>query len=116
MKRLLVVEDEDAIREIFEMVLRSEGYEVHGKRTAAAALECLRVRRYDLVLTDFKLGREGNGVAVADAAVASGSKAIIVTGFSSEIPNEDRARHQVLDKPVRLRKVVEVVERQIGPA
>ena len=81
MKRLLVVEDEDAIREVFEMALRAAGYEVHGKRTAAAALECTKLRRFDLVLTDFKLGREGNGVAVADAAAARGAKAIIVNGL-----------------------------------
>jgi CheY-like chemotaxis protein len=114
MKRILVVEDEEDVRTLVELVLRGVAYQVDSVRTAAAAREYIRTHAYDLVLTDFKLGSEGNGVTVADAAAEIGAKVVIVTGYAPSIPMEDRARHEILAKPVRPAELIKAVERQIG--
>jgi two-component system response regulator GlrR len=116
MKRILLVEDEDDLRAMFEFVLRDAGYEVEAVRTASAACEYLRSRAYDLLLTDWNLGSLGSGVTVADDAVKKGTKAIIVSGNSLAIAEKDRARHTVMAKPVRPTQLVDVIEREIGPA
>ena len=117
MKRILLVEDEEDVRALLRLVLRDAGYEVDTARSSIGAREFIRLRTYDLVLTDWRLGGGSgvNGVAIADSAVEKGIKAIIVTGFAPNIPEQDRARHHVLTKPVRPADLVRAVERQIGP-
>ena len=54
-RRLLVVEDDESIRDMIEMVLDSEGYEVVAATNGAAALDLLRQERPDLILLDMKM-------------------------------------------------------------
>src|SRR5487761_1456591 len=116
MQGILLVEDEEDIRTLLETALRSAGYHVDSVRTETAAQIFVKSQPYDLVLTDWKLGGEGNGIRVADAAVHRGAKTLVVTGFPLTIPEADRARHEVLAKPFRLAVLMEAVERLIGPA
>jgi CheY-like chemotaxis protein len=99
-------------------VLREAGYSVDTARSAIGAGEYIRLHRYDLVLTDWRLGggTASTGITIADAASRRGAKAIIVTGFAPSIPEDDRERHEVIEKPVRPSELVRAVERQIGPA
>ncbi|HLH26389.1 MAG TPA: response regulator [Chloroflexota bacterium] len=54
-RRLLVVEDDDSIRDMMEMVLASEGYEVVTARDGAVALATLNQEQPDLILLDMKM-------------------------------------------------------------
>ena len=114
MKRILVVEDQEDTRVLMELFLKTAGYAVDCARTMTGAREYIRARAYDLVLTDWRLGTRGNGVRVADAAVEKGSRAIIISGFARSIPENDRARHEVLLKPVRAGDLIAAIERQLG--
>jgi len=62
--RLLLVEDEAAIRLALSGLLRREGYEVVVAESGAAALEALADAPFDLVLTDLALGRGASGLDV----------------------------------------------------
>jgi signal transduction histidine kinase len=53
--RLLVVDDEEAIRDLFGIQLRREGYTVSMAGSAQQALDVLAAERIDLVLLDMKL-------------------------------------------------------------
>ena len=53
--RLLVVDDEEVIRDLFGIQLRREGYAVSMAGSAQQALEVLATERIDLVLLDMKL-------------------------------------------------------------
>jgi CheY-like chemotaxis protein len=55
--RVLVAEDDDALRELLERTLTSMGYEVHGARDGQAALDQALATRPDLVLTDIDMPR-----------------------------------------------------------
>ncbi len=56
-RRLLVVEDDASIREMIEMILASEGYDVVTARDGAEALAMLSRERPDLILLDMKMPR-----------------------------------------------------------
>lgn len=59
-KSILVVDDEKAQREILEMILSGEGYDVTTAASGEAALKFAREKRFDLALTDLKMtGMDG---------------------------------------------------------
>jgi len=62
--RILVVEDENAIRLALKGLLTREGYEVELAGDGAAAMSALANQAYDLVLTDLALGRGASGMDV----------------------------------------------------
>lgn len=55
--RILVVEDDPAIRRVFESVLGRAGYEIEEAVDGVEALEKLEAGRFDLVITDLALPR-----------------------------------------------------------
>ena len=59
-KSILVVDDEKSQREILEMILSGEGYEVTTASSGEAAMKFAKDRRFDLALTDLKMtGMDG---------------------------------------------------------
>jgi DNA-binding NtrC family response regulator len=59
-KSILVVDDEKSQREILEMILTGEGYEVTTASSGEAAIKFAKDRRFDLALTDLKMtGMDG---------------------------------------------------------
>jgi two-component system response regulator PilR (NtrC family) len=61
--RVLVVDDEDDIRELFDMTLAQMGLSVDCAGSFAEAVRCLEGTRYDLCLTDMRLP-DGNGLEI----------------------------------------------------
>jgi len=53
--RILVVEDDDSIRDLVDLVLSSAGYEVLTASDGAAALQVIGGARPDLVLLDMRM-------------------------------------------------------------
>lgn len=58
--KIMLVEDEVFIRELYEMVLKKEGYEVEAFGDGNEAVAALEKNAYDLVLLDIMLpGKDG---------------------------------------------------------
>lgn len=55
-KSILVVDDEKSQREILEMILSDEGYDVTTASSGEAAMKFVADRHFDLVLTDLQMG------------------------------------------------------------
>jgi len=64
-RRILVVDDEAAIRLFSSAVLRSSGYEVDAAEDGAAGWEALHGKDYDLLITDNQMPRV-SGVELID--------------------------------------------------
>jgi DNA-binding NtrC family response regulator len=62
--RILVVEDEQAIRFALRGLLKREGYEVELAEDGEAAIRVLDKATFDMVLTDLALGRGASGMDV----------------------------------------------------
>ena len=54
-KRILVIDDEDAIRKSFELALEDSGYAVNTASSGKEGLEMLKRDPYDLVFLDLKM-------------------------------------------------------------
>jgi DNA-binding response OmpR family regulator len=60
MTKILVVEDELSLCLLYEEELAAEGYEVTCVRDADSALEALRTKSFDLIITDIRMpGKDG---------------------------------------------------------
>lgn len=68
-KTVLVVEDEDAVRNLLRTMLRLAGYEVISCQDGAEALDLLAARggEVNLLITDINLGSGMDGFEVAEA-------------------------------------------------
>jgi CheY-like chemotaxis protein len=84
---VLVVEDEDALRNVVKRVLAAEGYNVH---TAANAAEALLLcadlgSQIDLVVTDVVMpGMSGREMAERLAPLCSTARVIFMSGYTDE--------------------------------
>jgi DNA-binding NtrC family response regulator len=84
--RVLVVEDEAAIRLALGGLLRREGYEVEQADSGDAALARLRGDAFDLVLTDLALGAGASGMDVLRAVKQAWPETpvVMITAHGSE--------------------------------
>ena len=81
---LLVVEDEDLARKNLVHVLEREGYAVIGVESGEKAVALLKEQPFDLVLTDFKMGRvDGLQVLEKCKALQPLVEVIIITGYAT---------------------------------
>lgn len=53
--RILVLDDDDDIREIYKVVLGQHGYHVEAAADGQTGWEALQARRYDLLITDHEM-------------------------------------------------------------
>jgi two-component system, NtrC family, response regulator PilR len=84
MAAILVVDDEQSMREFLEILLTKGGHEVALAADAPSALARLGAGPFDLVITDLRLGR-GSGLDVLREvkATAPATEVVIMTAFAS---------------------------------
>jgi len=89
---ILLVEDDPAVRDATQMLLKTEGYHVTAVASLHEALDHVRQnRRVDLLLTDYHLGDGELGTQVIDGlreVVHRPLKAVLMTGDTSSAMNE----------------------------
>ena len=87
MAQILVVEDDDSIRELINRVLTTGGHDVYQASSGTQAIERLGERNYDLVVLDLMLGAT-SGWDVLEGAQRSGVRGkfrvIMLTARNSE--------------------------------
>ncbi len=82
--RVLVVDDEQSMRELLAIMLRQVGYEVTAADGGEAAIKALETDAFDLVITDLRM-RKADGLAVLRAAKEHSPRTVVlvVTAFAS---------------------------------
>ncbi len=124
---VLVVEDEEAHGEAIAEGLRRAGHACHVVSNAADAIESIRNRPPDVVVTDYRLaGDEGpTGLDILREAKKAGpeSEVILITAYGSEqlareaLGGDGQTRaFDYLTKPVDLEDVREIVSRAAAKA
>jgi len=112
---ILVVDDEKVIREILSEFLALEGYEVHGAADGKAALAELKIRHYDLVITDLKMpGTTGLELLETIQRDFENIVTVIMTGFGTvetAIEAMKKGAYDYILKPFKVEEVIHIVER-----
>jgi CheY-like chemotaxis protein len=102
---ILVVEDEDDVREVISNSLRSRGYSVLCVPNAEVALQILMEQvKFDLLFTDIVMPGTMDGFELADRAkrLQPEIKVLYATGFSHVSRHGSRPLHgKLIQKPYR---------------
>jgi len=82
--RLLVVDDEEIMREFLSEVLKDEGYTIQLARSGKEALKLMNASEYDIILTDIVMPElDGLGVVRATRDLPYSPSVIVMTGYAS---------------------------------
>jgi excisionase family DNA binding protein len=116
--RVLVVDDESAVRDLIGKALSLEQYDVDVAEDGTAAIERLRSTPYSLLITDLKMpGMDGLAVIRAAREMRPGMPVIILTGHSTEESAIEAVNLGVvgyLTKPFSMERVIAVAERAMA--
>lgn len=115
--RILVVDDDENIRTVFQVNLESNGYEVETAENGGEALEKSRRLFFNIALIDIMLpDMEGIDLLESLHETAPRMKKIIVTGFPT-LQNAIDAVNQGADgyllKPVNVDDLLKTIEEQL---
>src|SRR5262245_59804618 len=113
--RILVVDDEPHVVQIFQDLLAQRGYEVASCSNGDDAIVRVTTGKFDLVLTDINLpGVDGLEVVRAAKAADKDTCVILITGYASTTTAIDALRQGAYDyitKPFDLWETAKAIER-----
>jgi len=108
--RVLVVDDEETIRDLLSKTLALADYEVDLAPDGRTAVDRMRIIQYDLLITDLRMpGVDGLNVIREARRLKADIPVIIVTGYSSEASAIEAINLGVqgyLTKPFRVPRVL----------
>jgi DNA-binding response OmpR family regulator len=82
MRNILIVEDEDVLRESYELIISTEPYNVDIAKNGQEALDLCQKKKYDLILLDLMMPTL-DGVGFLEKFENPGSKVIILSNLSA---------------------------------
>ncbi len=116
---ILLVDDEDAVRESLGSWLREDGYRVDTAPDGRAALDKLRENAYDIMLIDLKMpGLDGIQVLVEAKKEHPNLIAILITAYATvetAVQAMQQGAHDYLVKPFDPEELSQLVERLTRP-
>ncbi len=118
--RILVVDDDESIREGLSRVLAGEGYEVETAGDAETALRCLGALTPEVIITDLNLpGKDGLALISEIRELGIETTLIVLTGYGSIDTAIEATRQGVydyLEKPVDRSRLVTSVRKGLERA
>jgi DNA-binding response OmpR family regulator len=119
-RRILVVDDELLIRQLYAELLNDHGYEVDTAKNGAAAWEALQMNDYNLLITDNKMPQL-SGVELVRKVRAARMALPVIMG-SGRMPTEELKQHPellidaVVPKPFNVTEFTALVKRVLRAA
>ena len=116
--KILVVDDEEGARELFNTILSDEGYEVTLAVNGEDALSRMKGVVYDLVVTDIKMPGM-DGLQLLQEIRKEGSKAdvIMVTAYGeveSYLKAMSLGAAEYINKPIRIKELKRIVHKVLS--
>ena len=111
--RILLVDDDESVRDVISVLLREEGYQCVVATSAEMALDLAAVEETPLVISDMKMpGRDGMWLLESFRQRYPDTSVIMLTGWGQRLVAEgDIPLHvdRVLSKPPKLRELRETL-------
>jgi DNA-binding NtrC family response regulator len=115
--RILVVDDEDYMREVVRQALENAGFEVDEAADGKSAVSMLRKYPYSVIITDLRLpGLTGEAILEEALSLFPETIVILMTGFGniqSAVEAIRKGAYDYLPKPFQLDELVMRVEKGI---
>ena len=116
--RVLVVDDEDALRMVLSAELSSSGYDVTTSSDGDEAITQIQNKKFDLVLLDIKMPKvDGFEVLKFIKKNSPGVKVIMLTGFAdlkNAIESKKHGAEDFVSKPYDLVDLLTTIERVLS--
>ncbi|HEV8410546.1 MAG TPA: HD domain-containing phosphohydrolase [Gemmatimonadaceae bacterium] len=116
-RRVLVVDDEESIRNAMGKFLKARGYDVAVADSGAAALEILQNERFDALLCDVRMpGMSGTEVVPRAIELRPDIAVLMLTAVNDAPTATEALAHGAMDylmKPVELDDLAKAVERAL---
>lgn len=117
MADILVAEDEDVLRRNLTFILNSSGYFTVSSRTSVEAIELLKKRHFDVVITDLIMPVKGGDELIRYISEHCPETAVIViTAYPSADSAIDAVKKGVVNyftKPFRTEDILDAVKRAL---
>ena len=116
-EKILVIEDDDSLREDLVMILSDEGYQVQACASGLDALDLAHRQNFDLVVSDIRMaGMDGLETLERLQQQQPSVATLVITGFTAEADSIRAVRLGVgdyLKKPFELSDFLAAVARQL---
>lgn len=116
-EQILVVDDEEIARDNVSYMLKKGGFEVLTAKDGQAAIDILRNREVDLVLTDLRMqGQDGMAVLAACKRLWPETEVIVITGYASvdtAVAAIQKGAYHYLAKPVKMEEMLALVQKAL---
>ncbi len=120
MARILVAEDETAVRTFITRALTIKGHQVTAVCDGLQALQALSKARFQLLITDIVMpGLDGIGLALKVAKDHPKLPVLLITGYAAErqrAHNLDELICDVVTKPFTLQQICEAADGALDKA
>jgi DNA-binding NtrC family response regulator len=109
MKKILIIDDEAEIRNIFKEILEEEGFSVSTAMNGDKGMECLKQDQFDVIILDKKMPFRSGPDFVREAKPLLGNAKILLVSGSPSIDNCEVAGF--LPKPCSIDLLVDTVKK-----
>src|SRR6266700_3652598 len=119
MPRILLAEDDDAVRDMLQAVLERDGFEVVAVANVREALSRIAAETFDVLLSDLHMPHAGDGFTVISAMRHTHPHAatLVLSGY----PAIDEAlaairlqADEVLVKPIEIASLREIIRKRLA--
>ena len=117
-KRLLIVDDDDSVRDLLEFVARKEGFQVDKAVDGQEALQQAEKVRPDLILLDLMLPKYGGFEVLRKLQAGDNANVpiVVISGRFADKTTIDMIRQEsnvveFLEKPIRPPQLIAIVHR-----
>ena len=114
-KKILIVDDEQSMRDTLRMMLEKEGFKVDDAANGILALKQFSSKKYDLVLTDLKMP-ELDGIGLIEEISPSDVPIIVMTAYASKdeaIKALNFGASFFIEKPFKKPELINFIDRAI---
>jgi nitrogen regulation protein NR(I) len=118
MEKILVIEDDETVRDVLRSFLREKGYEVTIANNGEAGRDIVRAEKFDIVLTDLVMpGITGMDILKEVATARINTPVIVMTAFGTVQTAVEAMRHGAFDyitKPFNLDELMIVLDKALS--
>ncbi|MDA8087698.1 MAG: sigma-54 dependent transcriptional regulator [Nitrospiraceae bacterium] len=116
-EKILVVEDEQHMREILNMLLETEGYQIQTAKDGSHGVELLEKEIFNLVITDIKMpGVDGFGILEKALQTSPETVVIMMTAFGtmeSALEAMKLGAYDYIHKPFKIDEIRLIVKKAL---
>jgi two-component system, NtrC family, response regulator HydG len=119
-KKILVIDDDELIRDAFKTVLKEFNFEIDFAKTAKEAMDLFNSKAYHLIYMDLQLpDKDGNDLLKEMREINKDIKICVMSGYLSKLGNlmelRDKAAGNIMFcmKPLSRREIIEITKNSI---